>query len=112
MSLWRCPQCGILYVNLDVCPTCHVPTEITTIEPEELTRGGSTGDSTDARTAGAEPACDLCGDQGPLFLQARCHLTAPLRVELDGDVLILRCYLPTCGREVGRFHVVRPEKAD
>ncbi len=53
-------------------------------------------------------ACDLCSDQGPLFLHARCHLTAPLEVELNGDELILRCYLPTCRREVGRFRIVRP----
>ncbi len=52
-------------------------------------------------------ACDLCGDQGPLVLHARCHLTAPLAVELNGDELILRCYLPTCRREVGRFRIVR-----
>lgn len=52
--------------------------------------------------------CDLCGDQGPLLLKAKCHLTAPLAVTLDGDVLIVRCYLPACGREVARFNIVRP----
>ena len=51
--------------------------------------------------------CDLCGDQGPLLLRARCHLTAPLQVTLDGDELILRCYVPECSREVARFRVVR-----
>lgn len=51
--------------------------------------------------------CDLCGDQGPLLLHARCHLTAPLAAEINGDVLILRCYLPECGREVARFKVAR-----
>jgi hypothetical protein len=51
--------------------------------------------------------CELCSDQGPLHLHSRCHLTAPLAVELDGDTLIIRCYLPTCGREVARFKVVR-----
>lgn len=49
----------------------------------------------------------MCGDQGPLLLKARCHLTAPLSVTLDGDELIVRCYLPTCGREVARFRIVR-----
>lgn len=52
-------------------------------------------------------ACDLCGDQGPLLLRPKCHLTAPLAVELDGDQLILRCYVPECSREVARFTVVR-----
>ncbi len=56
--------------------------------------------------------CDLCGDQGPLFLHARCHLTAPLQVELDGEMMILRCYLPECGREVARFKVQRNETLD
>jgi hypothetical protein len=52
-------------------------------------------------------ACDLCGDQGPLLLKARCHLTAPLAVTLDGNVLILSCYLPECRKEVARFQVIR-----
>jgi len=52
--------------------------------------------------------CELCGDQGPLLLRARCHLTAPLRVTLEEDQLLLHCYLPSCGREVARFSVVRP----
>lgn len=52
--------------------------------------------------------CDLCGDQGPLLLRARCHLTAPLAVSLEGETLIVRCYVPNCGREVVRFEVVRP----
>jgi hypothetical protein len=51
--------------------------------------------------------CDLCGDQGPLFLHARCHLTAPLQVSLEDDVLIIRCYVPECNREVARFKVQR-----
>lgn len=55
----------------------------------------------------APEACDLCGDQGPLLLKARCHLTAPLQVELDGDIMIIRCYLPTCRREVARFKIHR-----
>lgn len=56
-----------------------------------------------------EAACELCGDQGPLVLHARCHFTAPLQVELDGDTLIVRCYLPDCRREVTRFTVARSE---
>jgi len=54
-----------------------------------------------------EPTCDLCGDQGPLLLTSKCHLTAPLQAVLDGDTLILKCYVPECGREVARFKVVR-----
>jgi hypothetical protein len=51
--------------------------------------------------------CEMCGDQGPLLLHARCHMTAPLKAELDGDTLILRCYLPSCNREVTRFKIER-----
>lgn len=54
-----------------------------------------------------KPECEFCGDQGPLLLRARCHLTAPLRVVLDGDQLVVRCYVPDCDREVARFTVVR-----
>jgi hypothetical protein len=51
-------------------------------------------------------ACELCGDaDGALFLHARCHPSAPLRARKEGDVLILSCYLPTCGREVARLHL-------
>ena len=49
--------------------------------------------------------CDLCGDQGPLLLHAVCHLTAPLRVTRDGDLLVVSCYVPSCGREVARFRL-------
>jgi hypothetical protein len=56
----------------------------------------------DARVAG----CSLCGDtDGRLFLHARCHPSAPLRAVKDGDVLILRCYLPDCDREVARLRL-------
>lgn len=58
-------------------------------------------------TPADEHECELCGDQGPLLLRARCHWTAPLAAELDGDTLILRCYLPECGREVTRFKIQR-----
>jgi hypothetical protein len=57
--------------------------------------------------AASNPSCELCGDQGPLLLHARCHLTAPLLAELDGDLLVLRCYVPGCRREVARFRVDR-----
>ncbi len=50
-------------------------------------------------------ACEFCGDQGPLLLKAKCHLTAPLLAELDGDTLILKCYIPSCMREVARFKI-------
>lgn len=56
--------------------------------------------------------CDLCSDQGPLVLRARCHITAPLHVSRHGDVLILSCYLRDCRREVARFQVVEPVDGD
>jgi hypothetical protein len=50
--------------------------------------------------------CDLCGDVSPvLFLLARCHPTAPLRARKEGQLLILTCYLPECGREVARLRL-------
>jgi hypothetical protein len=55
-------------------------------------------------------SCELCGDQGPLLLRARCHMTAPLRATLEGDELTLNCYIPDCGKEVARFKVVRDIK--
>lgn len=36
-----------------------------------------------------EPGCDLCGDQGPLLLAARCHLTAPLQATRRPDPALL-----------------------
>lgn len=53
------------------------------------------------------PSCDLCGDQGPLLLKGKCHLTAPTLVVLDDDWLIVKCYVPDCGREIARFQIVR-----
>jgi hypothetical protein len=48
--------------------------------------------------------CELCGDQPEiLHLHARCHLTAPLRAELEGDTITLFCYLPECNRKVAAF---------
>jgi hypothetical protein len=62
--------------------------------------------ATDPPFGTGAPGCDLCGDaDGALFLRARCHLTAPLLARLDGEWLILSCYLPTCGREVVRLKV-------
>jgi len=53
--------------------------------------------------------CDLCYDiTASQFLHARCHPTAPLRAIKEGDVLILRCYVPTCDREVVRLTLARP----
>lgn len=49
--------------------------------------------------------CDLCGDF-PVELRGRCHPTAPLRIELHEDgVLVCYCYLPDCNREVARFRL-------
>lgn len=50
--------------------------------------------------------CDLCEDQTKLTLSARCHLTAPLQVSVEDGVMILRCYLPDCQREVARYTVL------
>lgn len=49
--------------------------------------------------------CDLCGDW-PVVLGSRCHPAAPLRVEMVSPTeLVLRCYVPTCNREVARFTI-------
>lgn len=54
--------------------------------------------------------CELCGDNKPPFhIHAHCHLTAPLRAELENSVLTLFCYLPECNRVVARFKL-RVEK--
>lgn len=49
--------------------------------------------------------CDLCGDnsQPLLHLHASCHMTAPLRAELEDGVLTLYCYRPECNRVVAKF---------
>lgn len=50
--------------------------------------------------------CEVCGDNGPLFLHARCHIGAPVEVMLvGGDTLVVRC--SECNREAGRFRVVQ-----
>lgn len=47
--------------------------------------------------------CELCGDF-PTELRARCHPTAPLRVHFESShMIVLRCYVPTCSREVARL---------
>lgn len=68
------------------------------------------------RTSKVEPPlakCELCSDNSipaVLVLKGRCHMTAPLQVTLEGNVLILRCYIPECRREVGRFIVQKITK--
>lgn len=49
--------------------------------------------------------CALCDGEGPFVLHSRCHLTAPLMATLDGDTLILQCYVPECRREVARMKI-------
>lgn len=52
------------------------------------------------------PICDLCGDQPEiLHLHSACHMTAPLALTLDKDILEVRCYVPTCNRLVAKFRV-------
>lgn len=53
----------------------------------------------------ATHGCELCGDF-PVQLHARCHPTAPLRVEMPSPgELVFYCYLPSCNREVTRLRV-------
>lgn len=50
--------------------------------------------------------CELCdGANESLVLHSRCHTFAPLRVERHSNELVLICYLPECGKEVGRFKI-------
>jgi hypothetical protein len=54
--------------------------------------------------------CSLCGDvDSALFLHAACHPSAPLRAIKEGDVLVLRCYVPDCDREVVRLELATSE---
>lgn len=56
--------------------------------------------------------CDLCEDnQGPMYMHARCHMTAPLQASMEGGVLTLRCYLPECQRIVCQLKVTDIVKA-
>jgi hypothetical protein len=55
--------------------------------------------------------CDLCEDNtGPLYLHARCHMSAPLQASMENGVLTLRCYIPECGRIVTQLKVTGIEK--
>lgn len=67
-----------------------------------------------ARIEGDVPKCELCGDNEVpevLVVHGRCHMTAPLQATLEGNVLILCCYIPECRREIGRFTVQRIVKS-
>lgn len=59
-----------------------------------------------------EVSCDLCGGTERVVLNSACHFMAPLKAEVEGDTLILRCYIPDCQREVARFKIVREELID
>lgn len=49
--------------------------------------------------------CELCGDF-PAVLVARCHPSAPLRLEkISPTEVIVRCYVPACNREVARLRL-------
>lgn len=53
----------------------------------------------------AVSGCDLCGDF-PVRLHARCHPTAPLRVETPSPTeVVFYCYLPECNREITRLRL-------
>jgi RNase P subunit RPR2 len=47
--------------------------------------------------------CDACGDDGSLYLHARCHMHSPTWAVLSGDVLTIEC--AECGKVVARFQV-------
>lgn len=52
------------------------------------------------------PGCDLCSDNtGPMFIHARCHMTAPLQASILDGVLTLSCYVPSCRRVVATMDV-------
>jgi hypothetical protein len=51
--------------------------------------------------------CSLCGDF-PVILSGKCHPSAPLRVELyEDNVMIFYCYDPQCNREVFRTRILK-----
>ena len=56
--------------------------------------------------------CDLCSSADPLHLHAKCHNNAPLHATLEGGEIVLRCYVPSCLREVARYRIYQgfPEK--
>jgi hypothetical protein len=47
--------------------------------------------------------CEECGDEGSLYLQARCHKYVPPWAVLSGDVLTFECSV--CAQVVARFIV-------
>ena len=51
--------------------------------------------------------CDLCNQESSVHhLRGRCHITAPLRAEIDSQgILTLYCYVPECNRVVAQFRV-------
>lgn len=56
----------------------------------------------------SDQRCELCDDvSATMFLRARCHPTAPLKVRKEGNILVLSCYLPECDREVVRLELAR-----
>ncbi len=50
-----------------------------------------------------ESNCDLCEGDGPVRLFAKCHLGGPLMLTIEGEEIIVRCYVPECRREVVRL---------
>lgn len=59
-----------------------------------------------AKKSALPNGCVLCEDNhGPMYLHAKCHLTAPLQASMEHGVLTLRCYIPECGRVVARLQV-------
>lgn len=52
----------------------------------------------------SDKKCDLC-DNPAMHIHAKCHITAPLRAEIDGTKLTLYCYVPECGRKVAQFEI-------
>lgn len=52
----------------------------------------------------AHGCCEVCGDEGSLYLQSRCHPNSPMRVVLSGHVLTAECAY--CSKVVSRFVVV------
>ena len=53
--------------------------------------------------------CDLCNEPA-LHIHSRCHITAPLRVEIEGNELKLYCYLPECNRHIATYRIESNEK--
>lgn len=70
------------------------------------TKDQETGANAEALATGKPTSCELCGgNASPMYLHARCHLSAPLEAVLTGDVLELRCYLPSCNRLVAKMRI-------